>query len=187
MALISESLNKTSKAKPDATIQTVSTPNPMESGPECTCLSSQDATQLDDEKDERGLEMTLDANLPRKKKECHSAVSLGAKSSSRRSDWPVLSSLDQLTHSIINTWFGVKSVRKISIRVKGNIEILRHHRSEKHLRRDQRWPYEHLKSVDPITQKTQHRVRRRNGKILTKIEVTKEILKIIPVEPVDFG
>ena len=90
-------------------------------------------------------------------------------------------------HSIIHTWFGVKSVRKISIRVKGNIEILRHHRSEKHLRRDQRWPYEHLKSADSITQKTQHRVRGRNGKILTKIEVTKDILKIIPVEPVDFG
>ena len=31
------------------------------------------------------------------------------------------------------------------------MEILRHHRTEKHLRRDQRWRYEHLKSTDPIT------------------------------------
>ena len=65
------------------------------------------------------------------------------------------------------------------------MEILRRHRTEKHLRRDQRWRYEHLKSTDPITLKTQHRVRGRNGKILSKIELAKELPKFIHVELVD--
>ena len=54
------------------------------------------------------------------------------------------------------------------------MEILRHHRTERHLRRDQRWRYEHLKSTDPVTLKTQHRVRGKNGKILTRLELAKE-------------
>ena len=67
------------------------------------------------------------------------------------------------------------------------MEILRHHRTEKHLRRDQRWRYEYLKSTDPITLKTQHRVRGRNGKILSRIELAKELPKFIHVELVDIG
>ena len=59
--------------------------------------------------------------------------------------------------------------KNISIKTKGTLEILRHHRTEKHLRRDQRWRYEHLRSVQPVTGKVQHRVRGRNGKILSKI------------------
>ena len=77
--------------------------------------------------------------------------------------------------------------KNFSIRSKGTMEILRHHRTEKHLRRDQRWSYEHLKSTDPITLKTQHRVRGRNGKILSKIELAKELPKFIHVELVDIG
>ena len=34
--------------------------------------------------------------------------------------------------------------KNISVKTKGTLEILRHHRTEKHLRRDQRWRYEHL-------------------------------------------
>ena len=54
--------------------------------------------------------------------------------------------------------------KNISVKTKGTLENLRHHRTEKHLRRDQRWRYEHLKSVSPVTGKVQHRVRGRNGK-----------------------
>ena len=67
------------------------------------------------------------------------------------------------------------------------MEILRHHRSERHLRRDQGWRYDHLKSIDPISGKVQHRVRGRNGKILSKIELTKELPNFIHTELVDIG
>ena len=77
--------------------------------------------------------------------------------------------------------------KNFSIRSKGTMEILRHHRTEKHLRRDQRWRYEHLKSTDPVTLKTQHRVRGRNGKILSKMELAKELPKFMNVELVDIG
>ena len=77
--------------------------------------------------------------------------------------------------------------KNFSIRSKGTMEILRHHRTEKHLRRDQRWRYEHLKSTDPVTFKTQHRVRGRNGKILSKMELAKELPKFMNVELVDIG
>ena len=77
--------------------------------------------------------------------------------------------------------------KNFSIRTKGTMEILRHHRTQRHLRRDQRWRYEHLKSTDPVTLKTQHRVRGKNGKILTKLELAKELPKFIHAELVDIG
>ena len=77
--------------------------------------------------------------------------------------------------------------KNISVKTKGTLEILRHHRTEKHLRRDHRWRYEHLKSVHPVTGKVQHRVRGRNGKILTKIELAKELPKFRNAELVDIG
>ena len=77
--------------------------------------------------------------------------------------------------------------KNFSIRTKGTMEILRHHRTERHLRRDQRWRYEHLKSTDPVTLKTQHRVRGKNGKILTRLELAKELPKFIHAELVDIG
>ena len=77
--------------------------------------------------------------------------------------------------------------KNISIRSKGTMEILRHHRTERHLQRDQRWRYEHLRSVDPVTNKLQHRVRGRNGKLLTKIELARELPKFIHTELVDVG
>ena len=75
--------------------------------------------------------------------------------------------------------------KNFSIQSNGPLEILRHHRTEKHLKRDQRWRYEHLKSVDPISGKLQHRVRGCNGKLLTKIELAKELPKFIHVDLVD--
>ena len=77
--------------------------------------------------------------------------------------------------------------KNFSIRSKGTLEILRHHRAERHLRRDQRWRYEHLRSVDPVTSKLKHRVRGRNGKLLTKIELARELPKFIHAELVDAG
>ena len=73
------------------------------------------------------------------------------------------------------------------MKTKGVVEILRHHRTEKHLRKDQRWRYEHLKSIDPVTGKIQHRVRGRNGKILSKVELAQELPKFIYTELVDVG
>ena len=77
--------------------------------------------------------------------------------------------------------------KNFSFRTKGTVEILRHHRTEKHLRRDQKWRYEHLISVDPVTGKVQHRVRGRNGKILSKIELAQELPKFIHTELIDVG
>ena len=77
--------------------------------------------------------------------------------------------------------------KNFSIKTKGTVEILRHHRTEKHLRRDQRWRYEHLKTVDPVTGKVQHRVRGRNGKILSKKELADELPRFIHTELVDVG
>ena len=73
------------------------------------------------------------------------------------------------------------------LRTKGTQEILRLHRSEKHLRKDQRWGYEHLKSVDPVSGKVQHQVCGRNGNVLTKIELAKELPKFIHGDLVDIG
>ena len=76
--------------------------------------------------------------------------------------------------------------RNFSIKTMGTMEILRHHhRSAKHLRRDQRWRYEHLESTYPITGKVQHRVRGRDGKILSKIQLAAELPKFIHMELVD--
>ena len=75
----------------------------------------------------------------------------------------------------------------ISVKTKGTLEILRNHRPEKHLRKDQRWRYEHLKSVPAVTGKVQHRVRGRNGKVLSKIELAKEFPHFIHAELVDNG
>ena len=77
--------------------------------------------------------------------------------------------------------------KNISVKTKGTLEILRHHRTEKHLRRDQRWRYEHLKSVHSVSGKVQHRVRGCNGKILSEIELAKEMRHFMHVELVDIG
>ena len=77
--------------------------------------------------------------------------------------------------------------KNFSVKTKGVVEILRHHRTEKHLRKDQRWRYEHPRSVDPVTEKIQHRVRGRNGKILSKVELAQELPKFIHTELVDVG
>ena len=75
--------------------------------------------------------------------------------------------------------------RNIPIKTKGTMEILRHHRTEKHLRKGQKWRHVHLKSIGPVTNKTHHRIRGRNGKLLSKAELAKELPKFIHFELVD--
>ena len=65
------------------------------------------------------------------------------------------------------------------------MEILGHHRTEKHLRRDHRWRYEHLKSTGPISGKVQHRVKGRDGKILSKINPARD--RLTQVHPDEVG
>ena len=77
--------------------------------------------------------------------------------------------------------------KNFSIKTKGTVEILRHHRTEKHLRRDQRWRFEHLKTVDDVSGKVQHRVRGRDGKILNKSDLAQELPRFIHTVLVDVG
>ena len=89
-------------------------------------------------------------------------------------------------HNPLMVWCHICK-KNFSIISKGPYEILRHHRTDRHLRRDQRWRYEHLRSVDPVSGKVQHRVRGANGKILTKIELANQLPKFIKAELVDIG
>ena len=81
-------------------------------------------------------------------------------------------------HNPLMVWCHVCK-KNFSIKSKGPYEILRHQRDT------QRWRYEHLRSTDPITGKVQHRVRGANGKILTKMELAKELPHFINGELVD--
>ena len=75
----------------------------------------------------------------------------------------------------------------ISIYSKGDSEILRHHSTEKHLRKDQRWRYEHLYKIDPYTKARIPQVRGRDGKLLTPFQLALELPKFQDVELVDIG
>ena len=70
---------------------------------------------------------------------------------------------------------------------KGPREIERHFKTERHLRRDQRWRYENLKTVDPISGDEIHQVRGRDTKLLTKFQLAKELPKFINAELVELG
>ena len=75
----------------------------------------------------------------------------------------------------------------VSIYGRGVKEILRHHKTERHLRRDQRWRYEHLSVEDPVTKTIRHYVRDENGKLLTPYELELEYPKFKDVTLVDIG
>ena len=62
----------------------------------------------------------------------------------------------------------------ISMYGRGVKEILRHHSTEHHLRKDQRWRYEHLSVEDPVTGTIRHHVRGSYGKLLTPYELELE-------------
>ena len=75
----------------------------------------------------------------------------------------------------------------ISIYGGGAREIVRHHATERHLRKDQRWRYEHLATEDPVTKMVKHYVRGKDGKLLTPYELQLELPKFIDVPLVDIG
>ena len=75
----------------------------------------------------------------------------------------------------------------ISIYGRGAREILRHHATERHLRKDQRWRYEHLSTEYPITKQVKHYVRGKDGRLLTPFELQLELPKFIGVELIDIG
>ena len=62
----------------------------------------------------------------------------------------------------------------VSIYGRGVKEILRHHSTERHLRKDQRWRYEHLAVEDPLTKVVHHQVRDGEGQLLTPNDLQKE-------------
>ena len=75
----------------------------------------------------------------------------------------------------------------LSCKSKGAQEVLRHHRTEKHLRKDQRWRYEHLRTTDPVSGRTRYEVRDRHGRVLEPYELERELPNFIDVELVEVG
>ena len=75
----------------------------------------------------------------------------------------------------------------LSCQSKGALEVLRHHKTEKHLRRDQRWRYEHLKTVNPVSGKVNYEVRDKYGRILDSYQLAQELPKFIDTPLVDLG
>ena len=75
----------------------------------------------------------------------------------------------------------------VSIYGRGAREILRHHATERHLRKDQRWRYEYMSTEDPITKVVKHHVRGRDGKLLTPYELQRKLPNFIEEPLVDIG
>ena len=78
-----------------------------------------------------------------------------------------------------------KCKASISIYSKGARETLRHHSTEKHLRKDQRWRYEYLYNVDPETKTRYPQVRWKDGKLLSPYQLALELPRFKDVELVD--
>ena len=72
----------------------------------------------------------------------------------------------------------------VSIYSKGAREIIRHYRSDAHLRKDQRWRFEHLGQIDALSGLTVHVVRGKDGRIL---DLKKEKPLFLTAPLVDIG
>ena len=75
----------------------------------------------------------------------------------------------------------------VSIYGRGVKEILRHHSTERHLRKDQRWQYEHLAVEDPQTKVVHHQVRDGKGQLLSPNDLQKEYKYFKDAVLVDIG
>ena len=75
----------------------------------------------------------------------------------------------------------------VSIYGRGAKEILRHHSTERHLRRDHWWRYEYLSVEDPVTGTVRLNVRGKDGRLLTPYELELEYPKFKDVPLVDIG
>ena len=62
----------------------------------------------------------------------------------------------------------------VSIYSKGARETVRHYQSKAHLRKDQRWRYEHLSKVDKLSGQTVHSVRGKDCHLLSALELERE-------------
>ena len=173
MDLITKSFKRTTNVQDAPVPQSSSQDVPEDIDTDAQEYSSQDATLLEVRDQALGA-TTANSSKSRKKK--------GNKTLSKRG----VPMREDFFSKIGLVWCHICK-KNFSIKSKGPYEILRHHRTERHLRRDQRWRYKHLRSTDPITGKTQHRVRGGNGKLLTKVELAKELPKFKNVELVDIG
>ena len=75
----------------------------------------------------------------------------------------------------------------VSIYSKGAREILRHYKTEGHLRRDQKWRFGHLQETDSTTGVVTHQVRGKDGYVLTPLELEREQPHFVDVPLVDAG
>ena len=75
----------------------------------------------------------------------------------------------------------------VSMLSRGLGEIRRHFKRERHFRKDQRWRYEHLTTVHPITKAVRHHVLGRDAKELTETELLRELPFFENEELVDIG
>ena len=163
MALISRAFKEPNVVEPDPASQRAVDVDPQSKGQESTGRSSMDST-LSELRHQEAPRPSETHREPKKKR--------------RRPTRGV---------PMKEKFFAKIGWTNISVKSKGTLEILRHHRTEKHLHKDQRWCYEHLKSVHPVTGKVQHQVRGRNSRVLTKIELAKELPHFIHAELVDIG
>ena len=65
--------------------------------------------------------------------------------------------------------------KNVSMYGKGRGELIRHYQRKSHFRIDQRWRYEHLRKVNPITGVPRHYVRGWDGRLLDHTELQKEL------------
>ena len=70
---------------------------------------------------------------------------------------------------------------------RGVKEILRHHSTERHLRKDQRWRYEHLAVEDPLTKAIHHQATDGRGQVLSPNDLQKEYQYFKDAILVDIG
>ena len=75
----------------------------------------------------------------------------------------------------------------VSMYSKGAREIIRHYQSEAHLRKDQRWRFEHLGQIDKLTSLTVHAVRGKDGRVLSALDLEKEKPLFLTTPLVDIG
>ena len=75
----------------------------------------------------------------------------------------------------------------VSIYGRGVKDISRHYSTERHLRKDQRWRYEHLAVEDPLTKALHHQVRDGKGQVLSPNDLQKEYQQFKDAILVDIG
>ena len=187
MALISQAFKEPNLVEPDPTSQRIVDVSRRDEGHESTGQSSLDATLSE----LRHQEVPRPSETRKESKKKRRGPTRGVPMKEEffaKIGWTrsFISGPADPLHNPHMVWCHICK-KNFSVKTKGTLEILRHHRTEKHLRKDQRWRYEHLKSVHPVTGKVQHRVRGRNGKVLTKIELAKELPLFIHAELVDIG